>query len=420
MRKIFACAAAFVLVFALSGCVTQVTKESKPSMSSVSDVSSSTASAASSASKGAVSWTSANSADEAAKGAGISGFAAADTTTIADITFKSPKFAYTDHVAQATYEEPGKARLIVRGAEGNHTAPLTERDKSEFAQSWKGTYEGVEVTSYGDKQGEIVICLWKDGNKEYGATIEGLKGSTVTMDEDDLKDIVKIVKGAAPQQAATQSQSTSALNSTPGFDVNTVVKNNKLGDFVRYYYVQGNNGKYYWAIVTRAANGSEVTSYTDEKGNIIQGGVEVGSPVDYDGADFDVAALVQANGLGQYKRYYWVQGENGTGYWGIVTIGADGAEHVTYTDEKGNIIQGGVEVGSKPDAGAAAASASNDGANFDVAAVAQNNNLGQYKRYFWVQGQNGAGYWGIVTVGADGAEHVTYTDEQGNIQQGGI
>ena len=418
MKKIFAVIAVAALALALTGCVTQVVKESKSSMSSVADVSASTASASGSgSSKATVSWTAADTADAAAKGAGISGFSAADSVTIADITFKGPKFAYTDHVAQATYEDASKARIIVREAEGSHTAPVTERDKSEFSQSWKGTYQGLEVTSYGNKQGEIVICTWNDGNKEFGATIEGLKGNTIYMGEDDLDDIVSAVKSGASQQGGTQSAA--AANSNPGFDVNAFVANNKLGTFKKYYFVQGNNGKNYWAIVTTSADGKEVTTYADMQGNVVKEGVEVGSPVDYDGADFDVAALVQANGLGQYKRYFWVQGANGAGYWGIVTIGADGAEHVTYTDEKGNIIQGGID-GVTTNSASAAAKSTNDGADFDVAAVAQNNNLGQYKRYFWVQGANGTGYWGIVTVGADGAEHVTYTDEQGNIQQGGI
>ena len=54
-----------------------------------------------------------------------------------------------------------------------------------------------------------------------------------------------------------------------------------------------------------------------------------------------MAALVQSNGLGQFEHYYWIQGSGNTGYWGVVTRGADGAEYTTYVDEQGNIIQGG-------------------------------------------------------------------------------
>ena len=413
MKKIIAIAATIVLAFALSGCVTQVTKESKETPST-SDKSASAS--ASSASAAAVNWTSALTPDDAAKGAGISSFGAPQRTVIADFVFTGPTFAYTDHVAQATYEVPGSAKLIVRKAEGAHTAPLTDRDKSGFSQTWQNSYEGYDVTSYGNKQGAATMCVWNDGTKEYGVTIEGLGSAEVTMDSEDIDDIVKAVKAAesAPKPAAQAASSgASSAASTPGFNVENFVKTNNLGQFVRYYYVQGEGGKGFWAIVTRGADGGEHTTYADTSGKVVQGGVEVGSAPDagYDGADFNVEALVQQNGLGQFKRYFWIQGANGQGYWGIVTIGADGAEHTTYTDELGNIIQGGVEVGSVSNA--------SDEASFNVESVAQQNGLGQFEHYYWVQGSNGQGYWAIVTRGADGAEYTTYTDEQGNVIQGG-
>ena len=411
-KKALAVMTTLILAFALTGCVTQVTKESKPS-TSASDISASSSSASSSSS---TTWTQAPSAADAAKGAGISGFNVPDRTVIADFVFTHPTFGYAEHVAQATYEVPNAAKLIVRKAEGSHSASVTDRDKSEFSESWKNTYEGFEVTSYGPKQGTAVICLWNDGTKEYGVTIEGLGSAEVTMDSEDIDDIVKAVKAAesAPKPAAQAASSgASSAASTPGFNVENFVKTNNLGQFVRYYYVQGEGGKGFWAIVTRGADGGEHTTYADTSGKVVQGGVEVGSAPDagYDGADFNVEALVQQNGLGQFKRYFWIQGANGQGYWGIVTIGADGAEHTTYTDELGNIIQGGVEVGS--------VSNTSDEASFNVESVAQQNGLGQFEHYYWVQGSNGQGYWAIVTRGADGAEYTTYTDEQGNVIQGG-
>ena len=429
MKKIIAIAATVVLAFALSGCVTQVTKESKEAPSASDKSASAAASAsASSASSAAVNWTSALTPDEAAKGAGISSFGVPQRTVIADFVFTGPAFAYTEHVAQATYEVPSSAKLIVRKAEGAHTAPITDRDKSQFSQTWQNTYEGYDVTCYGNKQGAATICVWNDGTKEYGVTIEGFGSAEVTMDAEDVDDIVKAVKAAeseplsAAQPAASGSAASgsaaSSATGTPGFNVEKFVGNNNLGQFVRYYYVQGENGKGYWAIVTRGADGGEYTTYADTSGNVVQGGVEVGSVPDagYDGADFNVEGLVQKNGLGQFKRYYWIQGENGKGYWGIVTTDANGNEKTTYTDELGNIIQdGSVEVGSMPDAGSAA----NNGADFSVEGVVQQNNLGQFEHYYWIQGSGNNGYWAIVTRGADGAEHTTYTDEQGNVIQGG-
>ncbi|HAM14909.1 MAG TPA: hypothetical protein DCP91_03415 [Eggerthellaceae bacterium] len=294
-----------------------------------------------------------------------------ESTVIADITFTKPTFSYAEHVAQASYDVSGQAQLIVRKAEGTHTAQVTDRATSEFAQSWKNTYEGFEVTSYGDTQNAAAICTWKDGSKEYGVTIEGHGSNKVAMDSEDIGDIVKAVKNAENPQAASttqQTQTQQTQGNTLGFDAYSFAWNNGLGELQRYYYVQGADGKYYWAVVTRGSDGNEYTTYADAAGAVVQGGVEVASNPDYDGADFNVEQLVQNNGLGQYRHYYWIQGENGQGYWGIVTIGADGQEHTTYTDEQGNIIQGGVEIGSQPDANAAAYA---DGQNGTAQGTAQ-------------------------------------------------
>ena len=410
MKKLVALATIAVLMFALTGCVVQVTKEGKSSMaaSDVSASASASSSAASGSSSAASNWTSTVSAEDAAKGAGISSFGVPVRTVIADFVFTNPQFAYTEHVAQATYEVTGSAKLIVRKAEGAHTASITDRQQSEFSQSWKNTYEGYEVTSFGNTQGEAVICVWNDGTKEYGVTIAGLGNSNVTMDAEDVDDIVTAVKAAEnPQPSSASGQASDAK--APGFDVSSIVKNAGLGEFLRYYYTTGANGVGYWAIVTRGADGGEYITYVDTNGTVVQGGPQM----DYDGADFNVEQLVANNGLGQFKRYYWIKGENGQGYWGIVTIGADGAEHTTYTDEAGNIIQGGVEVGSIPDT-------ANNGAAFSVEELVTSNGLGEFQHYYWIQGSGDTGYWVIITRGADGAEYATYVDEAGNIIQSGI
>ena len=149
---------------------------------------------------------------------------------------------------------------------------------------------------------------------------------------------------------------------------------------------------------------------------------------DDDGPNFDVAAVVQANGLGQLTHYFWVQGADGQDYWGICTIGEDGLEHVTYTDDYGNIVQGGdvATASTAPTVGytgstqfSSTGGDAYDGAEFDVAAVAADANLGRYTHYFWVEGADGQDYWGICAVGDDGVEHVTYTDAYGSVIQGG-
>ena len=339
MKKVIALATVVVLALALAGCSSQASRERSSAMSA-SDVSASSSTTAASSSSATVNWTQVDTPEAAAQGAQISAFGVPYSIMLADITFASPTFGYAEHAAQAVYEVSGTAKLVIRKGEGAHAASLTDRDKSEFKESWKNTYEGMEVTSYGDTQGAATICVWNDGTKEYGVTIEGLGSNAVTMDAEDIDDVVKAVKVSENPvvQQPSQGSSQAATPTTPGFDVQKVAASNGLGQFVRYYYVQGENGTYYWAIVTLDTTGKQVTTYVDANGNITKTEVEVGSRPTYDGADFDVAAWCQSQGVGRFIHYYWIPTENGKGIWAIVSEGSDGKEVTSYADEQGNRI----------------------------------------------------------------------------------
>ena len=141
-------------------------------------------------------------------------------------------------------------------------------------------------------------------------------------------------------------------------------------------------------------------------------------------------AWAAANNLGEVTYYFQISSTDGKEYWGICTRGADGIERVTHTDDQGYIIDDEAvpETSASTTTPATGYNTSTeytgtndayDGADFDVAAVASNANLGQYTHYFWVQGSDGKDYWGICANDADGQEYVTYTDADGNIIQGG-
>ena len=205
MKKVIVVATAFVLAFALAGCASQAASPSKSSMSA-SDASTSSSSSSSSA---ASSWTDAKTAEDAAKGAGLATFGAPASTMIADITFDNPKYGYKTGIAQAVYEK-GAAQLTVRKSDSSHASALSDEDTSKYANNWKKTHEGFEVTCYGPARGAAAFVTWADGADHYGASILGLGGEELTMDEEDVGDIVKAMTAA---NASTASSSTSASSS---------------------------------------------------------------------------------------------------------------------------------------------------------------------------------------------------------------
>ena len=214
MKKVAVIAMAAALALALAGCGSSAASSSSAAASeSASSAASSSSASASASSQATTNWTDVKSADEAAKGAGFEIFAVMDKVTIDDKEYKDPTFAYAGGVAQATYEQ-GAIGLIVRMADGKHTAPLTDRDKTEFAESWTKSYEGLDVSLYGAAKGAATVFTWVDGTKEYGVTYQGLGGEEVSMDSDDVAAVVKALKEAnGTTEKKTEESSASAAPS---------------------------------------------------------------------------------------------------------------------------------------------------------------------------------------------------------------
>ena len=206
MKKIVVMATALVLAFALAGCASQTSASSKSSLSA------SDTSLSSSGSSASTSWTDAKTAEDAAKGAGLATFGAPASTMIADITFDNPKYGYKTGVAQALYEK-GAAQLTVRKSDASHASALSDEDTSKYASNWKKTHEGFEVTCYGPARGAASFVTWADGANNYGASILGLGGEQLTMDEEDVGDIVKAMTAANASTTSTSSSASASASS---------------------------------------------------------------------------------------------------------------------------------------------------------------------------------------------------------------
>ena len=159
--------------------------------------------------EGTVEWTAVGSAEDAAKGAGFDHFAIMDKIQLGDLTFENPTFSYAGGVAEALYEK-GAAALIVRKADGRHTAPMTDRDKVDFDVKWIENLNGVDTTLYGDTQGAATVVDWNIDTEDYTVTYQGLGGEEMTMTSDEAGAIVKGFMDADAALEAAQNNNQSA------------------------------------------------------------------------------------------------------------------------------------------------------------------------------------------------------------------
>lgn len=157
----------------------------------------------------AISWTDAASAEEAAKGAGFATFGVPASFTLGDVTFENPTFAYADGVAQATYEQPA-TMIVIRKADGEHSAPMTDRELVEFANKSTVSLADLDVALYGAQRDTATVLTWTDGTKEFGVTFQGLGGEEMAFTVEESEYIVRTIKEADAATAAAASAETPA------------------------------------------------------------------------------------------------------------------------------------------------------------------------------------------------------------------
>ena len=340
MKKLLTLAMAAALALALAGCVTTVKEEKAPTMSASDE--SAPSSASSSSSSQQVNWIEADTAADAAKGAGIGTFGVMDEIDLDDMRLADPSFAYAGGVAQAVYETPA-TQLTVRKADGTHTAPLTDRDKTEFAQTWTKGYEGLDVTCYGAAHGAATVFTWADGTQEYGVTWQGLGGDEMSMDSDEVAAIMKGFQAANAGQAGSSSVSDGTDNDLTEAQVQDILFQNGLGGFVSAQLVQGSDGVWYWQAVTTDTANRQHTWLVDPSGNVTNADGEESQTTLYGIlAEADIRNIASQQGLGEFvSAVPYQSNDDGLWYWNLTTRDAQGANHYYIVDPHGNVSEAG-------------------------------------------------------------------------------
>ena len=131
-------------------------------------------------------WTDVATAEEAAKGAGLDGFSL-EGGEISLGPVEVTTYRYMDGIAEAAVEFPAVSMTVRKGTGSDDISG----DYNEYANEWTQNIKGLEVTCYGNREGEATKTIWTSGDYSYSITAYGLGGDTdYGLSADDLNTII--------------------------------------------------------------------------------------------------------------------------------------------------------------------------------------------------------------------------------------
>ena len=119
-------------------------------------------------------WSDVGSAEEAAKGAGIDSFVIAEDPGLDLGELFERTYRYMDGIAEARLEYPASALTVRKGTiaeEGDISG-----DYTEYANTWTQDVNGIEVTCFGNREGDATKSIWTVDNMYFSIVAEGLGG----------------------------------------------------------------------------------------------------------------------------------------------------------------------------------------------------------------------------------------------------
>ena len=136
-------------------------------------------------------WTDVESAEEAAKGAGIDSFVIAEDLGLDLGELFDTSYRCMEGIAQARLEFPASAVTIRKGTAAEDGD--ISGDYTEYKNTWTLNVDGVEVTCFGNREGDATKAIWTKDNMYFSEVSEGLGG-----DEDfglSAERLTKVVNG---------------------------------------------------------------------------------------------------------------------------------------------------------------------------------------------------------------------------------
>lgn len=138
-------------------------------------------------------WSDVGSLAEAAEGAGLDSFTIPEGSEISLGAVDVSAYRCMDGLAEAVIEFPAVEMRIRKGLES--AADVGEGDISgdygEYANTWTQNIKGLEVTCFGNREGDATKTIWQADDVFYSITVEGLGGDTdYGLSADDLSSLI--------------------------------------------------------------------------------------------------------------------------------------------------------------------------------------------------------------------------------------
>jgi len=119
-------------------------------------------------------WSDVESAEEAAKGAGIDSFVIAEDPGLDLGQLFERTYRCMDGIAEARLEFPASALTVRKGT--NAEEGDISGDYTEYANTWTQDVNGIEVTCFGNREGDAAKSIWSVDNMYFSIVAEGLGG----------------------------------------------------------------------------------------------------------------------------------------------------------------------------------------------------------------------------------------------------
>ncbi len=138
-------------------------------------------------------WSEASSLSEAAEKAGLDGFDIAEGSEISLGKLDVSAYRCMDGLAEAVIEFPASQITIRKGLAS--AAEVAEGDVSgdygEYKNTWTQNIKGLEVTCFGNREGDASKIIWQSGDYCYSITAEGLGGDEdFGLNADDISSLI--------------------------------------------------------------------------------------------------------------------------------------------------------------------------------------------------------------------------------------
>lgn len=136
-------------------------------------------------------WSDADTLAAAAEGAGLDGFSIPEEAEISLGEVKLSQARYMEGLAEAVVEFPAVEMTIRKGNASIAEDGDISGDYNEYANTWTQNIKGLEVTCFGNREGESTKTIWKVDDTCYSITAYGLGGDTdYGLSPDDINSLI--------------------------------------------------------------------------------------------------------------------------------------------------------------------------------------------------------------------------------------